>query len=343
MHAIELVAVEENDIAADNMAAPMAAGMADADASMPRNAQLLAILRQRGVPVDGVLERQELVALVKRSGGIPASTSVPTVAPPVLPAPALAPLPPLAAKRTLADVDADARPEEARRARVRVSVPRGHVHPFAAGFVRVVRFEVAHAIVASVLGGGMTAEARYEDLELVNVPGVGEACASEASEMHARSTYKKGDLVCIVGGPHVRHTGTHVVTLVKGDDQYDVHVAEHGGLVVPGKFLARSVQRFGQRPTVAMVPPATTPQGSTWTASQREVLRLVLEEHVNVQITGEPGAGKTEVASALMVRPAGGGGGLYARLPLEYDLHVLSAEALIDTRSVVEVLEVPKR
>ena len=40
--------------------------------------------------------------------------------------------------------------------------------------------------------------------------------------------------------------------------------------------------------------------------------------------------------------PAGGGGGLYARLPLEYD-HVLSAEALIDTRSVVEVLEVPKR
>jgi nucleoside-triphosphatase THEP1 len=31
------------------------------------------------------------------------------------------------------------------------------------------------------------------------------------------------------------------------------------------------------------------------------VLRLVLEEHVNVQITGEPGAGKTEVASALMV------------------------------------------
>ena len=92
-----------------------------------------------------------------------------------------------------------------------------------------------------------------------------------------------------------------------------------------------------------MVPPATTPHGSAWTASQREVLRLVLEEHVNVQITGEPGAGKTEVASALMVRPAGGGGGLYARLPLEYDLHVLSAEALIDTRSVVEVLEVPKR
>jgi hypothetical protein len=278
----------------------MAVDMADADASMPRNAQLLAILRQRDVPVDGVLERQELVGLVKRTGGIPASTSVPTVAP-VLPAPALAPLPPLAAKRTLADVDADARPEEARRARVRVSVPRGHLHPFAAGFVRVVRFEVAHAIVASVLGGGFTAEARYEDLELVNVPGVGEACASEASEMHARSTYKKGDLVCIVGGPHVRHTGTHVVTLVKGDDQYDVHVAEHGGLVVPGNFLARSVQRFGQRPTVAMVPPATTPQGSAWTASQREVLRLVLEEHVNVQITGEPGAGKTEVASALML------------------------------------------
>ena len=237
---LNLSPLRKYDIAADNMAAPMAAGMADADASMPRNAQLLAILRQRGVPVDGVLERQELVALVKRSGGIPASTSVPSVVAPVLPAPALAPLPPLAAKRTLADVDADARPEEARRARVRVSVPRGHLHPFAAGFVRVVRFEVAHAIVASVLGGGFTAEARYEDLELVNVPGVGEACASEASEMHARSTYKKGDLVCIVGGPHVRHTGTHVVTLVKGDDKYDVHVAEHGGLVVPGNFLVRS-------------------------------------------------------------------------------------------------------
>ena len=43
-------------------------------------------------------------------------------------------------------------------------------------------------------------------------------------------------------------------------------------------------QRFGQRPTVTMVPPATTPHGSAWTASQREVLRLVLEEHVNVRV-----------------------------------------------------------
>ena len=71
----------------------------------------------------------------------------------------------------------------------------------------------------------------------------------------------------------------------------------------PPRHVSRAVraQRFGQRPTVTMVPPATTPHGSAWTASQREVLRLVLEEHVNVQITGEPGAGKTEVASALMV------------------------------------------
>ena len=279
--------------------------MADRDAAVLRTGELLAILRQRGVSVQGALEREELVALVRRSGGIPASTPVPAVPPAPVPAmppaPALAPLPPLAAKRTLADVDADARPEEARRARVRVSVPRGQLHPFAAGFVRVVCFEVAHAVVASVLGGDTTASARYEDLELVDVPRVGEACASEASEMHARATFKKGDLVCIVGGPHGRHAGTHVVTLVKGDDQYEVHVAEHGGLVVPGKFLARSVQRFGSRPTVAMTPPATPPQGGAWTASQREVLRLVLEEHVNVQITGEPGAGKTEVASALMV------------------------------------------
>ena len=66
----------------------------------------------------------------------------------------------------------------------------------------------------------------------------------------------------------------------------------------PPRHVSRAVraQRFGQRPTVTMVPPATTPHGSAWTASQREVLRLVLEEHVNVQITGEPGAGKTEVA-----------------------------------------------
>ena len=82
---LNLSPLRKYDIAADNMAAPMAAGMADADASMSRNAQLLAILRQRGVPVDGVLERQELVALVKRSGGIPASTSVPSVVAPVPP------------------------------------------------------------------------------------------------------------------------------------------------------------------------------------------------------------------------------------------------------------------
>ena len=122
--------------------------MADRDAAVLRTGQLLAILRQRGVSVQGALEREELVALVRRSGGIPASTPVPAVPPAPVPAmppaPALAPLPPLPAKRTLADVDADARPEEARRARVRVSVPRGQLHPFAAGFVRVVRFEDAH-------------------------------------------------------------------------------------------------------------------------------------------------------------------------------------------------------
>ena len=73
---------------------------------------------------------------------------------------------------------------------------------------------------------------------------------------------------------------------------------------------------FGARPTVAMLPPATTPQGSAWTASQREVLRLVLEEHVNVQITGEPGAGKTEVASALMVTRLHQAGGTRAYLVL---------------------------
>ena len=54
----------------------------------------------------------------------------------------------------------------------------------------------------------------------------------------------------------------------------------------PPRHVSRAVraQRFGQRPTVTMVPPATTPHGSAWTASQREVLRLVLEEHVNVRV-----------------------------------------------------------
>ena len=36
-------------------------------------------------------------------------------------------------------------------------------------------------------------------------------------------------------------TGPGTSMLVKGDDQYDVHVAEHGGLVLPGMFLVRSV------------------------------------------------------------------------------------------------------
>jgi hypothetical protein len=61
--------------------AQRAAEMADRDASVLRTGELLAILRQRGVSVQGALEREELVALVRHSGGIPASTPVPAVPP----------------------------------------------------------------------------------------------------------------------------------------------------------------------------------------------------------------------------------------------------------------------
>ena len=81
------------------------------------------------------------------------------------------------------------------------------------------------------------------------------------------------------------------------DNRFLVHVDGHGDLVFDAWELASHAPKYARRPQEPItVPPRAQGQ---WAPKQAEALHLFLEKRQNINVTGPPGTGKSEVMGAI--------------------------------------------
>lgn len=265
---------------------------------------VISAIRSHGVAVvslgDGERATVPLAAVLRAGaapGGAPTGSGAgsPLHTPPPIAVHAAAPprAPTSSVKRTLDSVPADERRAVCARHKVRV-IDREH-----ALVRRVVDVKSLHDTSAAVAIEGSSTEhvVALSGLEVLPETSAASSVGAEtADRLHSKASFQTGDAVDIVGGPRSGAKGPHHVIKVMLDEKYEVWVGDAGAVAtLDGAHLRKCTPRYAQRPTGPMQIPAGPKDGQLWNASQRRALRLALEEIRNILLTGEPGAGKTEV------------------------------------------------
>lgn len=182
--------------------------------------------------------------------------------------------------------------------------------------VRAVNVNVATREVAVCgLFGGPTCQVAFDDLEVLSDEQVFSAVSAAVHAAEAEDPaqlYLRGTFVKVVGGDFaVQFRSAYLVVMSSSDGFCTVALPGQGRVKLPVAHIQAAVEdpfNCSQR----LSEPLPIPDSKPWSASQHAVLHDILVSHKNVELTGPPGAGKTEIGamSALAFVKAGYGDGL---------------------------------
>ena len=160
---------------------------------------------------------------------------------------------------------------------------------------------LAHtASVRLEVGGSAVRSVAWKHLEVVSSSSANVAgTVAAAREVAAAAKFKPNDYVSILRTCPTPHPGVHLVREWRGEtngvDHYLIGIQHHGDIVVSETFLVAAKPCVAERPSTALAVPTHRPNGQPYTPGQIAAFKSILEQRSNIELSGPPGSGKTEV------------------------------------------------